>query len=61
MHKLCKIHPDTIRDNIHGPMKMISRSLLNLPFKCPKHISTDRLAEERILLNRRWFAPSRPL
>lgn len=63
MHKLYKINQiDTIRDVVStGLRKGILCSHLILPFKCPLHLSTDCLAEKRILLNRRWFTPSRQL
>lgn len=63
MHKLYKINQiDTIRDEVStGLRKGILCSHLILPFKCPLHLSTDCLAEKRILLNRRWFTPSRQL
>lgn len=63
MHKLYKINQiDTIRGVVStGLRKGILCSHLILSFKCPLHLSTDCLAEKRILLNRRWFTRSRQL
>lgn len=63
MHKLYKINKiDTIRGVVStGLRKGILCSHLILSFKCPLHLSTDCLAEKRILLNRHWFTPSRQL